>query len=285
MLFSSRAVNNPFDLNFKLFKNKVRSTGSRLNFKFQRKLPLQFIFKKLTYKSVSTSGRNVSGRIVLWTRKSKTYKTRTFTANYKFRARNIGLIASVVMVPFSHKLFSLFFFSSGCATYIPTSTHHKLFLLTKMYGYNHKPKKMQNKLIRIFKRAYIQQGFFLLLHLPRNKPISSVEILPGKGMQYARSPGTCAKMTRLNCVINTSLLTLPSGVRKIFSAFSIASLGSNAITDNRLWKNNKAGYYSKFGRKPMVRGVARNPVDHPHGGRTKTIHHPRTPWGKTTKLK
>jgi large subunit ribosomal protein L2 len=49
--------------------------------------------------------------------------------------------------------------------------------------------------------------------------------------------------------------------------------------------NTRSGYWRNFGLKPHVRGVARNPVDHPHGGRAKSIKYPRTPWGKTTKYK
>ena len=49
--------------------------------------------------------------------------------------------------------------------------------------------------------------------------------------------------------------------------------------------NGKAGYWRSFGIKSLVRGVAMNPVDHPHGGRTKSIKYPQTPWGKTTKFK
>jgi large subunit ribosomal protein L2 len=49
--------------------------------------------------------------------------------------------------------------------------------------------------------------------------------------------------------------------------------------------NTKSGYWRSFGLKSIVRGVAMNPVDHPHGGRTKAIRYQRTPWGKTTKYK
>jgi large subunit ribosomal protein L2 len=49
--------------------------------------------------------------------------------------------------------------------------------------------------------------------------------------------------------------------------------------------NGKAGYWRSFGLKSIVRGVAMNPVDHPHGGRTKAVKYPRTPWGHTTKYK
>ena len=274
-----------FDLNYKLKKQRSASNGFRVGFKFQRKLPLQIMFPKLLYKYGYLSGRNASGRIVIWTKKSKLCRQRKFKANYSFRLRNIGFIASVIMLPFSHKLFSLFFLSSGSATYLPTTSNHKLFILTRLYSFNTKLDSFRNKLSLFFKKAFILQGFYLLIHLPRHKPISLIEILPGKGVQYVRSPGTSAKMTRLSKNLNTGLLTLPSGVRKIFSIFSISSLGANALSDNKLWANNKAGYSSKFGKKPMVRGVAKNPIDHPHGGRTKTIHYPRTPWGKTTKFK
>ena len=56
-----------------------------------------------------------------------------------------------------------------------------------------------------------------------------------------------------------------------------------SLIENKLALNNKAGYYSRYGKKPINRGVARNPVDHPHGGRAKSVKYQRTPWGKTTK--
>lgn len=76
---------------------------------------------------------------------------------------------------------------------------------------------------------------------------------------------------------NTAVIKLPSGVKKVFSIYSLASLGQVFTNDKKLLKNNKAGYYSNLGHKPKVRGVAMNPVDHPHGGRTKAIRYPRTP--------
>jgi large subunit ribosomal protein L2 len=79
---------------------------------------------------------------------------------------------------------------------------------------------------------------------------------------------------------------LSSGVKKVFSAFSLASEGSaNLHILKNQWMNTKSGFWRQKGFKPKVRGVAKNPVDHPHGGRTKAIRYPRTPWGKTTKFK
>jgi large subunit ribosomal protein L2 len=62
-------------------------------------------------------------------------------------------------------------------------------------------------------------------------------------------------------------------------------LGRLALEEKVNYLNGKAGYWRSFGNKPLVRGVAMNPVDHPHGGRTKAVKYPRTPWGKTTKFK
>jgi large subunit ribosomal protein L2 len=62
-------------------------------------------------------------------------------------------------------------------------------------------------------------------------------------------------------------------------------LGPVSLSIKRKITNTKSGFWRTFGIKPIVRGVARNPIDHPHGGRTKAIRYPRTPWGKTTKFK
>jgi ribosomal protein L2 len=234
MFFRGNKDKHLFDLNYKLKKQRSASNGFRVRFKFQRKLPLQIMFPKLLYKYNYLSGRNASGRVVVRTKKTQLCRQRRFKANYSFRLRNIGFIASVVMLPFSHKLFSLSFLSSGSATYLPTTSNHKLFILTRLYRFNIKLDIFKDKYSLFFKKAFILQGFYLLVHLPRHKPISLIEILPGKGIQYVRSPGTSAKMTRLSKKLTTGLLTLPSGVRKIFSIFSISSLGSNVLSDNKL---------------------------------------------------
>jgi len=131
----------------------------------------------------------------------------------------------------------------------------------------------------------VLQVFFLIHQLPKNKPVCLLEPAPGLGVTYARASGTKALLTKMDTRVGTSLVKLPSGVKKIFSIYGLGSLGTVALPVTKKMKNNKAGQLLTYGQKPRVRGVARNPVDHPHGGRTKTIQHPRTPWGKTTKLK
>jgi len=76
---------------------------------------------------------------------------------------------------------------------------------------------------------------------------------------------------------SAALIKLPSGVRKVFSIYSIGSLGCPALKENSGTNLTSAGYGRSLGKKPQTRGVAKNPVDHPHGGRTKSIKYPRTP--------
>jgi large subunit ribosomal protein L2 len=71
----------------------------------------------------------------------------------------------------------------------------------------------------------------------------------------------------------------------VFSIYSLAAFGAVSLSDKKHTTNTKAGHLKVYGKKSIVRGVAMNPVDHPHGGRTKSIRYPRTPWGKTTKFK
>ena len=104
-------------------------------------------------------------------------------------------------------------------------------------------------------------------------------------MQYIRSTGTKGKLIKIDKESHTVLVQLPSKIKKIFSYYSFASLSPISLAENKKYANTKSGYWRAFGVKPTVRGVAMNAVDHPHGGRTKTIKHPLTPWGKTTKFK
>ena len=84
---------------------------------------------------------------------------------------------------------------------------------------------------------------------------------------------------------HTGVVKLPSGIKKIFSIYTLVTLGPVGLGLKKKLTNTKAGFWKGFGVKSIVRGVARNPIDHPHGGRTKSIKYPRTPWGKTTKFK
>ncbi len=136
-------------------------------------------------------------------------------------------------------------------------------------------------------RADIKPGNAMpLKSMPMGTIIHNVEMKPGKGGQLARSAGTYIQLVGRDGP--TALLKLSSGeVRKV-SGECMGTVGAMSNPDQKNINLGKAGRNRWLGVRPSVRGVAMNPIDHPHGGgegRTSGGRHPCTPWGKPTKGK
>lgn len=123
-----------------------------------------------------------------------------------------------------------------------------------------------------------------LRNIPVGSVIHCIELKPGKGAQIARSAGTSAQLVARDGSYAT--IRLRSGeTRKVLSECR-ATLGEVCNSEHNLRSLGKAGAKRWRGVRPTVRGVAMNPVDHPHGGgegRTSGGRHPVTPWGVPTK--
>jgi large subunit ribosomal protein L2 len=123
-----------------------------------------------------------------------------------------------------------------------------------------------------------------LREIPVGSTVHCIELKPGKGAQMARSAGTSAQLVAREGAHAT--LRLRSGeMRKVLSECK-AVIGEVSNTEHSLKKLGKAGASRWRGVRPTVRGVAMNPVDHPHGGgegRTSGGRHPVSPWGVPTK--
>ncbi len=124
----------------------------------------------------------------------------------------------------------------------------------------------------------------------RNMPVGTivhnVEMKPGKGGQIARAAGNYAQLVGKDA--GYALLRLSSGEQRMVRAECMATVGAVSNADNQNIKLGKAGRNRWRGRRPKVRGVAMNPVDHPHGGgegKSSGGRHPVTPWGVPTKGK
>src|SRR6056300_1342935 len=125
-----------------------------------------------------------------------------------------------------------------------------------------------------------------LQDMPLGTVVHCIELFPGKGAQMARSAGASAQILAIEGRYVT--LRLRSGeVRRVLSECR-ATIGSVSNSEHSLRSIGKAGAKRWMGIRPTVRGVAMNPVDHPHGGgegRTSGGRHPSTPWGLKTKGK
>lgn len=125
-----------------------------------------------------------------------------------------------------------------------------------------------------------------LASMPVGTIVHNVEMKIGKGGQIARSAGTYAQLVGRDA--GYALLRLSSGEQRIVRGEAMATVGAVSNSDNSNQNLGKAGRVRWMGRRSTVRGVAMNPVDHPHGGgegRTSGGRHPVTPWGKPTKGK
>src|SRR5487761_269891 len=123
-------------------------------------------------------------------------------------------------------------------------------------------------------------------NIPVGTIIHNVEMKAGKGGQPARSAGTLAQLVGRDA--GYALLRLSSGEVRMVRAECMATIGAVSNPDQQNVSIGKAGRNRWLGRKPAVRGVAMNPIDHPHGGgegRTSGGRHPVTPWGQPTKGK
>tara|TARA_B100000674_G_C37904952_1_gene945651 strand:- start:783 stop:1619 length:837 start_codon:yes stop_codon:yes gene_type:complete len=125
-----------------------------------------------------------------------------------------------------------------------------------------------------------------LANIPVGTIIHNVELKPGKGGQIARSAGTYVQLVGRDQ--SYSILRLNSGEQRMTRSECMATIGAVSNPDNKNIKLAKAGRSRWLGKRPSVRGVAMNPIDHPHGGgegKTSGGRHPVTPWGKPTKGK
>jgi large subunit ribosomal protein L2 len=133
-------------------------------------------------------------------------------------------------------------------------------------------------------RADIRPGNALPLRaIPTGTVVHNVELIPGQGGRLGRSAGTAIQVVAKEG--KTVTLRLPSSEMRMVRADCRATVGTLSNSEHQNVSVGKAGRGRHKGKRPQTRGVAMNPVDHPHGGGEahKTPGgHPRTPWGKPT---
>jgi large subunit ribosomal protein L2 len=123
-----------------------------------------------------------------------------------------------------------------------------------------------------------------LKNIPAGTTIHNIELKPGKGAQMVRSAGGSAQLVAKE--EEYALVKLPSGETRRVLIDCMATIGQIGNVEHENVHIGKAGRNIWLGKKPVNRGVAMNPVDHPHGGgegKTSGGRHPVTPWGQPTR--
>ncbi len=122
----------------------------------------------------------------------------------------------------------------------------------------------------------------MLKNIPSGTAICNIEMTFGKGGQMVRGAGMSAVMQAIDGKM--AQIKLPSGEMRLVGANCYATIGQVSNFEHRVMRIGKAGRKRHMGWRPVVRGSAMNPIDHPHGGgegcQPIGLKHPKTPWGK-----
>jgi len=173
----------------------------------------------------------------------------------------------------TNNIISLIKFSNGSYSYILNTYGYDVGFFTRFFDRT-----------TILKKKYFIGDVVFFKNLKPGSIIYNICNLNLKKSIYARSPGTyCIFLSFFN--ETTVKIKLPSGKIILLNFNFSCVLGRNSNLTKVKEVVGKAGRNILRGFKPSVRGVAMNPVDHPHGGRTKTNSPEKTPWGKIAKFK
>ena len=226
--------------------------------------------KKLTEGLSKTGGRNNSGHVTAWQRGGG-HKRKYRMIDFKRNKQNItATVERIEYDPNRTAFIALITYEDGEQSYILA------------------PQRLAvGDRVEAGPKADIKPGNALpMANIPVGTLIHNVELKPGKGGQLARSAGTYVQLVGRDR--GHAILRLASGEVRLVRAECMASIGAVSNPDQQNIKIGKAGRNRWLGKRPHVRGVVMNPVDHPHGGgegRTSGGRHPVTPWGKPTKGK
>ncbi|MHB1679339.1 MAG: 50S ribosomal protein L2 [bacterium] len=224
--------------------------------------------KNLTAAHKKQAGRNNYGRITV-RHQGGGHKTRYRIIDFKRNKRNIpAIVAEIEYDPNRTARIALLHYIDGEKRYILCPNGLK-----------------QGQHVIASEEADIQVGNSLpLSKIPVGTMIHNIELKPNAGGQLARSAGAYAQLIGKDN--GYGQLKMPSGEYRIVPEGCYATIGQVGNIDHENISIGKAGRSRWLGKRPSVRGVAMNPVDHPHGGgegKTSGGRHPVTPWGVPTK--
>lgn len=227
-------------------------------------------FKGLTEGKKRTGGRNNNGRITSFNRGGG-HKQRYRIIDFK--RRKVDVNAEVLRIeydPNRTSFIALIKYMDGEHAYIIAPQRLKV-----------------GDIVEAGSNADIKPGNAMpIKNIPVGTIIHNIETKIGKGGQLVRSAGAYAQIAGRDGV--NTIIKLASGELRLINGQCFASIGAVSNPDHQNRNYGKAGRSRWLGIRPTVRGVAMNPIDHPHGGgegRTSGGRHPCTPWGIATKGK
>lgn len=252
-----------------LVSTKPLTPGQRFLVRNKQELSKNDPEKRLTLQKHDKKGRNCYGRITSRRRgggHKKTYRL------IDFRRDKLDIVASVKSIEYDPN-------RSANIALLAYADGEKRYILAP------KGLKVSEKIVSSNSRGEFNIGYSYPLELiPPATKIHAVELHPGRGAQLVRSAGQSAQTVNLDG--DKATIKLPSGEIRFLNKNCRATIGEVGNQEHGGQSLGKAGRNRWLGRRPRVRGVAMNPVDHPMGGgegRTSGGGHPQSPWGQLSK--
>lgn len=251
-----------------LEKSKPNTNGQRWVLKYSKPIIKSnlFLFKKNIIKC--KSGRNLNGFITIRHRRNS--KETFFKLNTCFFYSNFGLVLSTSS-----------FFKKRIPLVEIIDKFHNIYLLKLVAGLSY------GDYIQLFPKIFDwDSSSYLGTKTTLNKLINGVvfcDVNWFNKKKIASSAGTYCTTVLNDYEFGLITISLPSGSIKILKNNFVCTIGRVGYEKLKIHLMGKAGNSFHIGKRPTVRGVAMNPVDHPHGGRTKTNSPEKSPWGWVTK--
>jgi len=229
------------------------------------------VSKKLKFGTYTRTGKNFSGKICVFRRGGGNKKIYRLIDFYR-RLNLFGIVCEVQYDPYRSAYIGLVLYDNGLFSNIILSEN--VIVGNRIFSGSASDNKY----------AFNKGSSFLLSNFPLFSIVNNIESRPFFGSSIARSAGVGAVLISNNS--GHVVLKLRSGWLVKVSANSVATLGYVSNMLHNMKTLGKAGKNRGLGKRPVVRGVAMNPCDHPHGGgngKTSPPPSPVSPWGKITK--
>jgi large subunit ribosomal protein L2 len=225
-------------------------------------------YKGLTCGKSATGGRNAHGHITAWHRGGGHKKLYRFVDFVRNKVDVEAVVERIEYDPNRTAFIALIKYVDGEFSYIIA------------------PQRLSegDKIISSAKVDVKIGNCMKMINIPVGTIVHNIELHIGKGAQLARAAGTYGQVVGRDS--GKVLVKLSSGEVRLVNGECRATVGSVSNPDQKNTNLSKAGRSRWLGRRPVNRGSAMNPIDHPHGGgegKTKSRRHPVTPWGKPTK--
>lgn len=255
-----------------MIKKRITSNASRKHFFLNLLLRAPRFFNNFKIRNSLKRGRSLYNGKVVRTKKLNKNKFSISNSFFLRDKNSFFLKIGYIKYGFKSKISTVCLDLNGFVFLLPFFSYNNLFkyFLIKPF---------------LLKKSFFNNLLIPLYFLKKKIQVNYVEGFFKKKSTYVRSFGCFSFLVSRNIYLHTVLLEMPSKARKYFKMSSLSlKFFKTVYLKLKTW-TTKSGYYRNFGINTLSRGVAKNPVDHPNGGRTKALRCPKTPWGFVAKKK